>query len=57
MPELDIVTQAMLASLTLAESVELFVSVRCVNRMGLSTNSDDTRFIELDMALRHAGEI
>ena len=57
MPELDIVTQAMLASLTLVESVELFVSVRCVNRMGLSTNSDDTRFIELDMALRHAGEI
>lgn len=57
MPELDIVTQAMLASLTLAESVELFVSVRCVNRMGLSTDSDDTMFIELDMALRHAGEI
>ena len=57
MPELDIVTQAMLASLTLAESVELFVSVRCVNRMGLSTDSDNTKFMELDMAQRHAGEI
>jgi len=49
--------QAMLASLALAESVELFVSVRCVNRMGLSTDSDNTKFMELDMAKRHAGEI
>jgi hypothetical protein len=47
----------MLASLALAESVEFFVSVRCVNRMELSTDSDNTNFMKLDSALRHAGEI
>ena len=47
----------MLASAALAESVELFVSVRCVNRMGLDADSDNTNFIELGTALRRAGEI
>ena len=47
----------MLALAALAESVELFVSVRCVNRMGLDADSNNSNFIELDTALRHAGEI
>ena len=47
--------QAMLASVPLAESAELFVSVRCVNRMGLE--AETASVIELDTAPRHAGEI
>ena len=49
----------MLASAALPESAEFFVSARCVNRMGLGANSDDTNFTELDtnFTLPEAGEI
>ena len=47
----------MLDSADLPESTDLFVSVRCANRMGLDAVSDNTNFIELDTALPHAGEI
>ena len=46
--------QVMLASIALAESSELLVSLRCVNRMGLGAVS--AKFVELDTALRQAGE-
>ena len=45
----------MLASVPLAASAELFVSVRCVNRMGLE--AETASFLELDTALRRAGEL
>ena len=47
----------MLDSADLPEGTDLFVSVRCANRMGLDAVSDNTNFIELDTALPHAGEI
>ena len=45
----------MLASVPLATSAELFVSVRCVNRMGLE--AETASFLELGTALRRAGEL
>ena len=58
-PELGTITQAMLASAALPESAEFFVSARCVNRMGLGANSDNTSFTELytNFTLPQAGEI
>ena len=47
----------MLASVALPESTKLFVSARCVNRMGLGTSSDNTNFTQLDTALPLAGEL
>eukprot|EP00964_Phaeocystis_antarctica_P040209 scaffold22990_cov82-Phaeocystis_antarctica.AAC.2 len=47
----------MLASVALPESAKVFVTARCVNRMGLGTSSDNTNFTQLDTALPLAGEL
>ena len=55
-PEPSIIAQAILASFTLAENAEFFVSVRCVNRVGLAT-SDSTDIMEIETAQRNPGEV